>query len=267
MALSGRSVALAEGRQLEDLANLLDKEGATIVRCPLLSILDHPEPQPLLDWIDALCAGRFGLLILLTGEGLRRLVALAERHQRRTEFVHALGQMRILTRGPKPGLALKNLGLVPARVAAAPTTEGVITTLHQEVLDGVNVAVQLYNSDNPPLIEYLKSRQASVWAVQPYVYAPASDSTRVLDLIQTMADGSIDVIVFTSAPQVDRLFEVAQQSDREHDLRSGLARTKVASVGPVVSDNLAHRGVKVDIVPAQGFQMKNLVQHIKRSFS
>src|SRR5262249_54397180 len=44
--LEGRTVALAEGRQLEELAELLEREGAATFRCPMLSILDAPDPAP-----------------------------------------------------------------------------------------------------------------------------------------------------------------------------------------------------------------------------
>ena len=40
--LAGRTVALAEGRQLEELAQLLEKEGATTLRCPMVSIEWQP---------------------------------------------------------------------------------------------------------------------------------------------------------------------------------------------------------------------------------
>jgi hypothetical protein len=40
----------------------------------------------------------------------------------------------------------------------------------------------------------------------------------------------------------------------------------VAAVGPVVADDLRRRGAPVHVCPEQGFVMKNLVQHIKRSF-
>jgi uroporphyrinogen-III synthase len=84
-------------------------------------------------------------------------------------------------------------------------------------------------------------------------------------LIEQMALGSVDAIVFTSSPQVDRLFEVAEERDLEDTLRSGLTRTKVASVGPVLNEALRARGVRVDICPEQGFVMKNLVAQIKRA--
>ena len=46
LPLDGRRIALAEGRQLEELAALLAKEGATPLRVPLISILDAPDPAP-----------------------------------------------------------------------------------------------------------------------------------------------------------------------------------------------------------------------------
>src|SRR5262249_30905070 len=49
--LHNRTVALAENRQLEELAGLLEEEGATVFRCPLLSILDAPDPAPVRAWL------------------------------------------------------------------------------------------------------------------------------------------------------------------------------------------------------------------------
>ena len=59
MTLQGRTFALAEGRQLEELAQILEKEGAAVFRCPMLSILDAPDPAPVLAWLRELIAGRF----------------------------------------------------------------------------------------------------------------------------------------------------------------------------------------------------------------
>src|SRR5205823_4657761 len=71
--LDGRTVALAEGRQLEELAGLLQQEGAAVLRCPMLSILDAPDAGAVDAWLDELIAGRFGLLVVMTGEAVRRL--------------------------------------------------------------------------------------------------------------------------------------------------------------------------------------------------
>jgi uroporphyrinogen-III synthase len=263
--LHDRTIALAEGRQLEELAQMLEKEGAAVLRCPMLSILDAPDPAPVLAWLRELTAGTFGYVILLTGEGLRRLLALAGRHGLREEAVAALAKTRTVTRGPKPARALKEIGLTPVLVAEAPTTEGVIATLRAEPLRGQTVGVQLYSDSNPPLLEFLRQAGAAARTVLPYVYAPAADAEQVAGLIDRMAGGGVDVLAFTSSPQVDRLYEVAAERGLDATLRQGLGRVRVAAVGPVVADNLHRRGARVDICPEQGFVMKNLVLHIKRA--
>jgi uroporphyrinogen-III synthase len=265
--LQQRTIALAEGRQLAELAEMLEKEGARTVRCPLVSMLDPPDDGPVLAWLQELEADRFAWVILLTGEGLRRLLACAARHGRHDTAVAALGRTRIVSRGPKPVLALREVKLAPALVAQTPTTDGVIASLRSENLQGVTVGVQLYSDSNPPLLAFLQQAGAHVSAVQPYVYAPASDTERVADLIAQMAAGAIDAIVFTSSPQVERLFEVAQERDLTDVLRQGLARTQVASVGPVLSESLKQHGVTVNLCPEHGFVMKNLVQLLKRTLA
>ncbi len=265
LALAGKTVALAEGRQLDELKALLEKEGATPFCCPLLSILDSPDPEPVNRWLDELTAGTIDSVILLTGEGLRRLMGFAARGERRDAVIAAFGKTAIVTRGPKPVQALKELGLKPTTVATTPTTDGVIAALRDVNLTGKTVGVQLYSEANAPLTDFLAQAGATVKTVQPYVYAPAADAERVVDLIRRTANGGVDVLVFTSSPQIERIYEVAAERQLCDLWKQGLNRVKIASVGPVVTETLRHKGVAVDIQPEQGFQMKNLVVHIRRA--
>src|SRR5260221_1156546 len=187
--LHGRTIALAEGRQLEELAQMLEKEGSTTVRCPLISILDAPDEARVLAWLRELIAGRFGYVVLMTGEGVRRLLGFADRVGLRADAIAAFGRTRTVTRGPKPVVALKEIGVAPYKVAAAPTTDGVIATLRAEPLRGQTVGVQLFGAPNPALEQFLVEAGATVAAVLPYVYAPAADAGRVADLIARMAPG------------------------------------------------------------------------------
>src|SRR4051812_7809518 len=109
LPLRGRTVALAEGRQLEELAEMLEAEGATALRCPLVNILDAPDPAPVIAWLRELVSGRFAYVILMTGEGVRRLLGFAERVGLRAAVIAALTRTRTVTRGPKPARALKEI--------------------------------------------------------------------------------------------------------------------------------------------------------------
>ena len=233
---------LPKAKQLEELVQMLEKEGATALRCPMLSILDAPDDTPILAWLDRLQAGAFDWVILLTGEGLRRLLSCADRHGRREAVLAALGKDAAIIRGPKPGKALKEVGLTATLTARRPTTDGVIASLRTANLQGLTVGVQLYSESNPPLERISARRRARLQiTVQRYIYAPDSDAERIVQLFQQMADGKVDAIVFTSSPQIDRLFEVAEERQATDLLKRGLARTLVAVVGPLVQENLHKR--------------------------
>ena len=96
-----------ETRELDRLAQLLTEEGATTLRCPLIAIKDAPDQRPVEAWLRALAAGGMDDVIFLTGEGLRRLLAAAERIGLRAEVIAALRRARKITRGPKPARALQ----------------------------------------------------------------------------------------------------------------------------------------------------------------
>ena len=266
--LHGRTVALAETRQLEELALLLEKEGATVLRCPLVAIKDAPDETPVMAWLNELIAGRFAYVVLMTGEALRRLLGFADRASRRHETITALAKLKLVTRGPKPVQALKEIGLQPQLVAQPPTTEGVMDALKAEPLVGKVVGYTLFGSPNPILEAFLTEAGAVGRPVLAYVYSAASDADRVADLIARMIRGEVDLLIITSSPQIERLVEVARERGCEMQLLEALGRTtiKVAAIGPVAAASLQKHGMRVDIQPPQGFVMKNLVQYVKRAF-
>src|SRR5215471_2289488 len=109
--LAGRVIAIPETREIELFVAMLERRGATVVRCPMVAIRDAPDPAPVIDWSHRLAAGAFDDVILLTGEGLRRILSCIETHDPtlRENFVRALASARKTTRGPKPARALREL--------------------------------------------------------------------------------------------------------------------------------------------------------------
>lgn len=170
LALTGRRIAIPESRQLDLFANMLETRGASVLRCPLVSILDAPDPKPVEQWLQAFVQGTCDDLILLTGEGVRRLLGFAQNYsdELHAEFVSQLGQVRKITRGPKPARALRDVGLRNDLAAASPTTDGVIETLSQHDLNGRCVGVQLYGTDpNQKLIDFLNQAGAHPSRLRP----------------------------------------------------------------------------------------------------
>lgn len=266
--LAGRTIALPEARELDRLAKLIEEEAGTAWRCPLVAIHDAPDQRPVETWLRALVAGELDDVVFLTGEGLRRLLAAADRLGIRDEFVAALSRIRTITRGPKPARALHEIGLAANLPAPVPTSAGVAQALAALDLRGRRVGVQLYGEEpNRPLISFLENAGASVRVVAPYVYASAADGAAVSALVAAIAAGRIDAVAFTSASQVDRLWQVAKEAGQEDALRGGLGRIRVAAIGPVVVEALGARGVRIDVVPEKGFVMRRLVNAIADAFS
>lgn len=262
-ALSGQVVAVPESRQLDLLVDLLIKRGALVRRVPLVSILDAPDPAPVLAWLRAFIADAPDYLIVLTGEGLRRLHGLAQRNNIDELFVATLARVIKVCRGPKPGRALKELELKPDLLGKSPTTQGIIETLDELSIEGKRVAVQLYGEDkNPLLMNYLAQRGVHALPVAPYIYAPNSDEEKVLSLIQDLVAGDITMMCFTSQPQYKRLLDVAKRHQCEAALAQGLGKVHIAAVGPIVAEQLQQAGVRVAVMPESSFFMKPMVTEL-----
>lgn len=267
--LDALRVAVPETRQLDILAELLERRGADVLRLPLVTILDVEDPKPVELWLRRFIDEPGDLLILLTGEGLRRLRGFAERAGVEDGFREALTRVHKLCRGPKPGRALKEMELKADSTGAAPTTPGIIETLkvmNEEIpLRGQRVHVQLYGQDpNRPLMDFLEEHGADVHPVAPYRYAPASDEEKIVDFIRSLNAGQVDAITFTSQPQFKRLLEVARNHNMEQSLLEGMRRVVAVAVGPVVGDQLSSHGVRVEVMPDGNYFMKPMVTALAR---
>jgi uroporphyrinogen-III synthase len=185
------------------------------------------------------------------------------------DFVAAVGKARKFARGPKPGRALREIGLEPQVTTEKPTSEGIAEMLSRLDLKGHRVGLQLYpDRDHGVLIGAIAALGAEIDTVLPYVYDAQAADTNIVTAIEEMAQGRIDAIALTSSGQVRRLFEVAQAHRCEDKLREGLKRTPIASVGPVVSDELKSHGLHADITPANdAFFMKPLISAMAASLA
>ncbi len=259
--LKGYRILILETREEAQFSRVLAEQGADVLQCPMFAIHDAPDPAPIEAWIGRFIQKPFDDLVLLTGEGLRRLMKVARRVGVDQDFVTALGQARKFARGPKPGRALREIGLEPQATTEKPTSEGVAEMLSLLDLRGHRLALQLYpDKDHSGLIAAIKAQGAGVDAVLPYVYDAQAADCNIITAIEEMAVGRIDAIALTSSGQLRRMFDVAQAHGCEARLREGLKRTLIASVGPVVSDQLRAHGLTADIVPTNGaYFMKPLI--------
>jgi len=81
---------------------MLEERGAEAIPCPMIAIRDAPDAEPVAAWLRWFVKGTCDDLVLMTGEGLRRLLSLARRIDLEPAFLDALRMTRKITRGPKP---------------------------------------------------------------------------------------------------------------------------------------------------------------------
>lgn len=257
--LAGRRVALLETREADRLGGMFREQGAIVISCRTVAIVDVADPAPVLAWLARFVGEPPDFFVLLTGEGLSRLYRLARGAGIEAGFVASLARTKTITRGPKPARELRALGLAPQLRAAEPTTEGIVALLSGLDLRGRRVAVQLYPGAPDRLGRYLESAGARPDPVTPYDYAACEPDAALLELIEQVLAAGIDAIAFTSASQVRRLFEVAHAAGKAPQLMAALRTCAVAAVGPVVAAELQQHGVVATIVPPGQYFMKPLV--------
>src|SRR5437764_11008043 len=121
--LNGYRILILETREEAQFSRLLTEQGADVLQCPMFTIHDAPDPAPVEAWIRRAIEKPFDDLVLMTGEGLRRIMKLARARGLDQALVAALAKSRKFTRGPKPGKALREISLEARQTTDKPTTE------------------------------------------------------------------------------------------------------------------------------------------------
>ena len=250
--LDNITVAILEHRFTKEFSTLFERFGAKVVACPLLEEKPVENRHELQEFVRHAVSGSLDVMIFLTGVGARFLIAEAESLGVKDDFLKALGKLTIVVRGPKPVTALRQFGVRVDVIPDNPTTEGVIEALHTRDLHDRRVGVQLYGTPNPQLVSALQDKGAKVTPVQVYAYGAATDSSAVGAFINRIVSGQVQVIAFTSGPQVRMLFDFAGQLGMTEALEKALkGDIVIASIGEVTSRALAERGLAAKLVPAQ----------------
>src|ERR1700723_128041 len=100
--LNGYRILILETREEAQFSRLLAEQGADVLQCPMFTIHDAPDSTPIEAWIRRAIDEPCDDLVLMTGEGLRRLLKVARRMNVEPDFITALAKPRKFARGPKP---------------------------------------------------------------------------------------------------------------------------------------------------------------------
>lgn len=251
--LRGKTIAITEARRATELSELIRKLGGVPYSVPAVREVPLRELGPARAALDRICRGEVAAIIFLTGVGTRAFFGLAGEAREREALLAALGRMLVAARGPKPVAVLREAGVRIDLTPTEPTSEGLLSALAKHELVSKVVAVQLYGEENPFLVQGLAARGATVLEIPLYEWALPEDQEPLIRLVHDLVDGRIDIIAFTSSPQIKHLFVVADRLGlREAVVRALRDRLTVAVVGPVSEAALRELGIRPRIQPDKG---------------
>ena len=268
-SFNGLRVLVLESRRARELGLIVTSYGGEPLVAPSMREVPIESNAEAVRFIDDLIAGEFDVVILLTGVGSRVLLDIVQRVQgTRKRLIEALKDTVVVCRGPKPLAVMREIDVPVFLTAPEPNTwRELLAALDERKselsLDGLNVAVQEYGASNPDLLAGLESRGARVTPVPVYQWALPEDVEPLRKAARAVADGALDVVLFTTATQAAHLMKIAEELGLADRVLAGLRRMVVGSIGPTTSEELRQRGIPIDLEsshPKMGFLVREAAE-------
>jgi len=272
-SFQGRSVLAFESRRAKEIEALIATFGGQPIVAPAVREVPTASEDAQMEFAHALVRGEFDAVVFLTGVGVRALVDVVERAGLRAAFLAALGRTKVITRGPKPVAALRELGVLVWANAAEPNTwREVLAAVDREAgswpLAGKRVAVQEYGVSNVELLEALRARSVQVTAVRAYEWAMPEDLQPLETAAAALSRGQVAVVLVTSGIQIVHFWRIVRDRGRESDIRRGLSAALIASIGPSASSELRRHGIEPSLEPSHpkmGLLVREAAERVSRS--
>ena len=252
MSLAGKRIALLEARMSGELSSMVERLGGTPYSVPAVRETPLEQPEETARFIDSLGAGRFDVIVFMTGVGATALLREAEKLGRLEAALAALRKALTVCRGPKPVAVLRRHDVQVNATAAEPhTTTELLQSLDAIGVSGKRIALVHYGERNETAAGDLRQRGASLDEICLYEWRLPDDTGPLERLVHEIIDGKLDAIAVTSQIQIRHLFQIADRLGRADALTDALSRKLVvAAVGPVCASALRARGVVPHVQPS-----------------
>jgi uroporphyrinogen-III synthase len=266
MGFHGLRVLALESRRAAEMEQLILKQEGEPFVAPSMREVPLADNTEAFAFAEQLFAGRFDMVILLTGVGTRQLNRLLATRYPETAFAEALGRVTLVARGPKPVAALREMGLKPAIVAPEPNTFRELLAATEGRPERL-IALQEYGRSNPELIDALRARGAEVTPVRVYQWDLPEDVEPLREAARRLAAGTFEVALFTTAIQIIHLARVSRELGIEEAALGNLRKCQVYSIGPATTEALEEFGVhpiKEPSHPKMGFLVKEAAERARQ---
>jgi len=259
--LAGFTVAVTAERRADELAALLQRRGANVLRAPTLRIVPLGDDAELLAATRHLLDDAPDIVVATTAVGFRGWLEAAAGWGLGERLARALRAGELVARGPKASGAIRAAGL---RESWSPESESIAEVrrrLLERDLRGRRVAVQLHGEPMEGFTAALREAGAGVVEVPVYRWLPPADWAPVDRLVDAVAGRTVDAVSFTSAPAATSLLARARDRGRLDAVLDGLrSDVPAVCVGPVTAGPLlAHH---VPVLQPERARLAPLVQLI-----
>ena len=247
--LTGFRVAVTSARRAEELGTLLQRRGATVTSAAAITMVPLPDDDALRAHTEALIDAPPDIVIATTGIGFRGWIAAADGWGLANDLTAALGNARIVSRGPKATGALRAAGLPEEWSPESESSRELLHYLVEGGIAGQRIAVQLHGATDdwdpfPEFLDELRAAGAQVVPIRVYRWHPAPRNGDFDQLVMGIADEKFDAVSFTSAPAVASVLMRAAELGIEDRVLTALRTTVHAMcVGPVTARPLVRAGV------------------------
>jgi len=234
-SLFGKGIVITRPeKQADDLARLLEKEGARTIHFPTIKIIPPADTKPLDDALNNL--GVYDWIIFTSANGVRyfweRLAALGK-------DIRELKGVKICCIGPATAKKIRKRGISVDLVPEKYIAESILQSFAAIDLRGKKILIPRALDARDVLPEGLKKMGADVAVAA--AYQTVNSGRKKDDLQKLLEEGMVDVITFTSSSTVNNFVEIM-----------GIdfvcpAQVKVACIGPVTAATAKKAGFSVDI--------------------
>jgi len=247
--LFGKGIVITRPeRQADDLASLLEKEGAQVIHFPTIKIMpprDWSSLDTALNKLDT-----YNWIIFTSGNGVQYFF---ERLEKQNKDVRELKGIKICCIGPATAEQITKRGIKVALVPEHYVSEGILQSLAATDMQGKKVLLPRAAQARDVLPEGLRKMGAAVDIVT--AYETVNSGKKKDEWLELLHDQCIDVITFTSSSTVTNFLEIM---GKDYPLP---AQIKIACIGPITAATARKAGWKVDIQQDE-YTMKGLVQSL-----
>lgn len=262
-ALAGKRILVTRAReQAEKTAAAIRARGGEPVLLPAIEVHPSGEPEVVAEALER--AGRYAWIAFTSANGVAyawRALEGAGAGGPGRPGRQAFGAARFAAIGAGTAEALAERGVRADVVATESKGEGFAEAMLAAMKPGEAVLLLRARVGREAFPERLRAAGFTVDAVAVYETHPAAPQV-VAPLLDELGRGAIDAVTFTSGSTVESFVALAGGEERAGAL---LARTVVASIGPVTTAALRERHLRVD-AQAEPYTIDGLLGALESHF-